>query len=147
MFNKFNIKKRDEVLCWYLPPFAPIVWTKALAAFTFSSVALFSDGPHTSTPDEKVTRAKWSSSCKSLRMVSSPSWVCETWTRQVIMDLLNKYCYIFSYCTCCIFVPYMEPLLSITNTKFFGSRGKLAGAKKCTKYPFTIWNRGEDLHY
>lgn len=134
------------MLCWYLPPVAYMVLTKSFAAFTFSSVALFSDGFHALTVDAKVTRAKWSSACKSSRIVSSASRVCQTWTRQITMDLLNQYCCVYSYCTCWIFVPYMEPLWSITNTTFFGKRGKEDGAKKCTKYPFLIWNREENLY-
>lgn len=41
--------------------------------------------------------------------------------------------------TCAIFVPLIELLLSTTNTTFFGTLGRPGGAKKCTKYPFTIW--------
>ena len=40
--------------------------------------------------------------------------------------------------TCIILVPCMDPLLSITNTTFFATLGKSIGAKKWTKYPFTI---------
>lgn len=35
--------------------------------------------------------------------------------------------------TWCIFLPDIDPLLSITNTTFFGTLGKSGGAKKCTK--------------
>lgn len=37
------------------------------------------------------------------------------------------------YFTCSIFSPLIDPLLSITNTTFFGTVGSLGGAKKCTK--------------
>ena len=48
--------------------------------------------------------------------------------------------------TCAIFLPLIDPLLSITNTTFFGSLSRSGGAKKCTKYPFTIWREdGHDL--
>lgn len=46
--------------------------------------------------------------------------------------------------TCFIFCPYMEPLISITKAMFFGKCWRFFGAKKCTKYPLTIW-RGYDM--
>ena len=39
---------------------------------------------------------------------------------------------------CSIFLPIIEPLLSMMKTTFLGMIGRSAGAKKCTKYPSRI---------